>query len=860
MKIQPDVRSCQVQLVRERLERLRAQARDLPEAKRNRLCESVQQACEALAKLQETDDHMRLEHDEAQTRFAESQTECRHFRELFERAPDGLLTTDRRGSIQLANAVARCILGEIHDDDQPQPSLAEFVVPAQRRRFRALVRRIGSKTDGFEPCEWHGQLEAAGGDPPRSVVMRAGPTLDAEGEQVGLQWTISDVSDQVRSEQALRSTRDALSHRVEQSTARVEQANRSLRSEIAGRERAETQARTAESFNDALVNSLPSLFVLFDTDGKLLRWNPSTERLTGYSHTELEGLMVGDCFAPEDREAVIEMARESHEGGPASLEATLLTRDNRRLPHLITGVRTRRNGKPCFAGIGVDISEHLRAESAVRESESRFRTIAEGVGDLIDVLDPDCRRLYWSPSYRDLLGDSVLMIGEDWCEQAHPDERDRLRERLDQVVAEGAPGLVEYHLQAADGSTRVIESQLNPIRDDAGAVSAVVAISRDITERKARERDMASGLRDLDEALRQEEQARRHGEEQLRLGEVRYRHLVEHAEDIVFELDQQRRITYCNQKATFRILGYRAEELIGRDKLALVAPSHREEVRKTLEQQVQRRGTRIYFEAPVMAKDGRTVWLGHHAQVLWADDHVLGFQAVCRDVTAEVAQRHQLERSEAQLRELSVYLQARLEDERARIARELHDELGAALTAIRLDLGPQAGTTGRAPSKARVRRALRQVDSAIVAVRRICSDLRPSLLDTLGLWAAIEWQVHDVQLRSGLRCELNMQGTEIEPDRNTATTLFRIVQEALTNAIRHAGATRIVVDTAASLTAITLEVRDNGRGIQSDAIDASGALGLLGMQERARAVGGHVEVGATSEGTTVRVHVPLGSK
>jgi signal transduction histidine kinase len=158
-------------------------------------------------------------------------------------------------------------------------------------------------------------------------------------------------------------------------------------------------------------------------------------------------------------------------------------------------------------------------------------------------------------------------------------------------------------------------------------------------------------------------------------------------------------------------------------------------------------------------------------------------QAVCRDITAQVEHVAQLERAGERARDYSTHLQQQIEAERARIAREIHDELGAALTVARMELS-MPSEKGSANSE-RNKALLRRIDGAIESVRRICSDLRPSLLDNMGLGAAIEWLAQDVQERTHLRCEVSLEGLpEMEPDRTTA--LFRIVQEAVTNVIRHA--------------------------------------------------------------------------
>src|SRR5690348_4737028 len=195
----------------------------------------------------------------------------------------------------------------------------------------------------------------------------------------------------------------------------------------------------------------------------------------------------------------------------------------------------------------------------------------------------------------------------------------------------------------------------------------------------------------------------------------------------------------------------------------------------------------------------------------------------------------QLRESHEQLRALSVYLQSVREEERTRIAREVHDELGQALTSCKLDLSWIAGRLPPElkPLHDKTRALTAHIDSTIQTIRRISSELRPGVLDHLGLAAAIEWQANEFQNRTGIKCDVRARVREHLPDQDLSTTFFRIFQETLTNVIRHAGATQVAVDLKEADGRITLEVRDNGRGIARTEIFNSKSMGLLGMRERA---------------------------
>ena len=218
-----------------------------------------------------------------------------------------------------------------------------------------------------------------------------------------------------------------------------------------------------------------------------------------------------------------------------------------------------------------------------------------------------------------------------------------------------------------------------------------------------------------------------------------------------------------------------------------------------------------------------------------------------------------LRESHEQLRALSVYLQHVREEERTRIAREIHDELGQALTSLKFELASLTGGAARhAPASTEmVRTASARIDAIIQSVRRISTELRPGILDDLGLVAAIEWQAVDFQTRSGIRCTVNAKVTEPALSEEAKTALFRIFQETITNVLRHAKARRVDVSLTEVPGRVCLEVRDDGRGITPEETDSGRSLGLLGMRERAALLGGVFRIaGATDKGTTVTVEIP----
>jgi PAS domain S-box-containing protein len=235
---------------------------------------------------------------------------------------------------------------------------------------------------------------------------------------------------------------------------------------------------------------------------------------------------------------------------------------------------------------------------------------------------------------------------------------------------------------------------------------------------------------------------------------------------------------------------------------------------------------------------------------------------------AEVAERHQAERrleeTNAQLRVLAAHLQNLREEERKQVAREIHDELGQELAALKMDLTLLLRKIARDPQiksadvSAELLATASLVDRAIQTMRGICLELRPDVLDKLGLCEAMRWQAEEYCSRTGIACDLSFSPSDISLVDAQATALFRIFQEALTNVARHAGASAVVAKLALDGREVALLVSDNGRGITPAEIASTRSLGLLSMRERVAALGGRFAVvGVPAAGTTLSVAIPL---
>lgn len=344
---------------------------------------------------------------------------------------------------------------------------------------------------------------------------------------------------------------------------------------------------------------------------------------------------------------------------------------------------------------------------------------------------------------------------------------------------------------------------------------------------------------------------------QARLGSI-----VETAMDAVIAVDESQQIVLFN-KAAERVFGRSRQETIGK-KLAILLPerfrgTHDHHVRHFGETGITNRRMGDQTVLCGLRANGEEFPIEASISQQGAPGHKI-FTVILRDATTRVRNEQALRRSREELRELSAVSQSALEQEKSRVARELHDEIGGSLTALKMDTAwvaerLPAGESAIAEKLAAMQKML---DHTVAATRRISSDLRPMMLDDLGLVPAAEWLVHDFQRRTGIVCELAIATAEIDLPSERATTVYRILQESLTNIAKHARATHAEVTLETESDTLILTVRDNGAGFDAAGPRAPRSFGLVGMRERVHLLGGEVRIESSpGKGTTVDARIPM---
>ena len=606
---------------------------------------------------------------------------------------------------------------------------------------------------------------------------------------------------------------------------------------------AEADLRASEERFRLLIEGVQDYaVVMLDADGRVISWNAGAERIAGYSANEIIGQSCTRFYPPEEmaQSRLHRALQVAQTDGRFEEEGWRVRKDGSRFLAnvVLTALRDDHGGLRGFAQVTRDITERWHTVQEMQESEKRFRQLTENIRDVIWLTNAaGDQMIFISPAYQEIWGrscESLYLLPRSWIEAVHRDDRERVLAALQERSKTGRYDQ-EYQIARPDGSIRWIHDRAFPIHDENGAVYRIAGIAEDITERK-------------------QAQA-----EQARLAAI-----LEATPDFVGILSREGRILYVNQA--------------GRQMIGLAEDASLDET--FLADSLPLRAKSIFVSEAVPVALARGVWSGENAlrarngrevpvsQVLLAHKDPAGevkfFSTIARDITERIRYEAQLTSSREQLRSLAARLQSVREEEGVRIAREIHDELGQALTGFKIDLtwlekrlAKLDDRLMRGLLKKKVDGMCDQVDETIHTVRRIAAELRPGVLDDLGLEAAIEWQAQEFQNRTGIECRVNTTLEELALDRESGTAVFRIFQETLTNVARHANATRVKVVIEKQDGLVVLHVQDNGRGIAEHDLAAANSLGLLGIRERATLLGGAVSIhGEPGKGTTVTVCVP----
>ncbi len=606
-------------------------------------------------------------------------------------------------------------------------------------------------------------------------------------------------------------------------------------------------------------------------------------------------------------------------------------------------------------------TERAQATEALRQSEERFREMAENIREVLWLVDPTRTKvLYVSPRFESVWGRSAETIydqGRGWLDAIHPEDRGRVRSALGGELPQ-QQFEIEFRVVWMDGSVRWVRDRSFPIRNDNGQTERIVGISEDITERRLADEALleseeryrqlfnemnvgcallqvicnAQGMPcdavfvDVNpaferiigrakEAVAEERVSdvfpqvqsvwivrlgqvaltgasvhfegyseafqkyfdvtafrprpshfaivfaditeRKQAEQRLEEAERKYHSIFENAMEGIFQVREDGSLLTANP-AMARILGYGTtqkfmEEVRNLEQRLYIEPGNPSGFIPLLKQE----GTISDFEAQMRREDGTLIWVMGSAYAIRDDEgKILYYEGTLRDVTEH-------KRAEEVLRRLSSQLLHAQDDERRRIARELHDSTGQYLSALSMNLSWMNQPPLELDSKVRlvVKESIDLVKRALSEIRNFSYLLHPPVLDEYGLCAALRWYVQGFSQRSGIKVDLDAPLDLPRLPSQVETALFRVVQECLTNVHRHSGSTWARISLRQKSGALSLEIADEGHGIsEGDKLREGGekvGVGIAGIRARMRELGGRLEIRSDAHGTLVRASLPL---
>ncbi|MBF0467018.1 MAG: PAS domain S-box protein [Nitrospirae bacterium] len=681
-------------------------------------------------------------------------------------------------------------------------------------------------------------------------------------------------------EDELSKHRESLEQLVSLRTDELNASNESLESEVEARKITEASLVETNNKLNSLISYIPDIVLFKDVQKRFILVNKVFEEIIGLKRAEVLGKTVEDFFPANDAEVY------TNED-----ETVMRTRNTiRNVKKLHIGdknIYLDTINAPIFDNsgtliglvvIGRDITEMTNITNALQESEGKYRALVENSNDIISRLDKDNRYLYINPTVSTFLDlKQEDFIGKTNCQvglQEHSPVL--LDEKIQEVFNTRHQQEVEIEIKGLRGKT-YFSCQLIPEFDSAGEVITVVAISRDITKRVELEHQLMERNEMLEDIVKRRtaklieyndnliEEVRQRNEVQAQL--VREKNLsdtiVNTLPGIFCLFDKIGKLLLWNKNLE-AVTEYSSEEIPDVSIFDFFADEQKEaaycEFRDIF---VNRKGD---YEKYLCNKSGKHIPFYLVGSVIDLDNEPY-LTLIGIDITDRKKIEDELVSSREMLRLNAIYLQNTIEEDRKKIARELHDDLSQALTVLKieiLDVGKSTGLSDKHIIVDKIKNITGIVDNIIDNMHSLVMSLRPTVLDDFGLVSAIEWQINELRQRTNITFEFNTINIKDkwyfdEIGKEYSTILYRVFQESATNVIRHAKAEKVSVKLYNDVESIIMEVEDDGKGINKSMMFDYKSLGIIGMKERVLLVGGTLDIsnGASGKGTKITVVIPL---
>lgn len=789
----------------------------------------------------------------ARKRTAEALRESEaRFRAMFERAPIGLALVDLERHVLEVNP-ALCDMAGYSAAELRRHNVVDFTQPDEgEAKFSRFAELAAGKRNQY-------QIEKR--------------FRHKEGHWVWVRLSVSLVRD--------------VSGRPQFAMSMVE--------DITARKQAQEAADEVRRQQEAILNNISDLVWLKDREGRLLVVNDQFGRTCGMTPREVAGKFDQDIWGPKLGEKLrADDLEVMATGKQKRLEESLTNPDGRAqwFETIKTPIFNERGTVIGTTGIARDITKRRQIEEVLRKVSRALKAVTECDQALLratneaELLSEVCRiivevggyRMAWVGFGRQDADKSVQLMAQEGIDEGYLQnlkvswaDEERGRGPTGTAIRTGKPAIVRdtqtdprFALWRKKALKRGYASILALPLGDTQPFGALTIYATEPNAFDEEEIELLVGLaNDLAygiKALRADAESRR-AEEALRQSETKYRSLMNSASDAIVLADPQGTITEVNQRAV-DLLGYSEAELLGL-KFALIHPPQKRRKVREKYQEVLKSGSGRLHEGMVLRRDGLTVPVEiTQIMVEYGDQRVV--QTIFRDITERQQAEEALRDSEQKLRRLASQLLTIQEKERRRVSRELHDELGQALTVLKIHLVAIENKLRRDQRglKASCEKLLSDVDAVIENVRRLSYDLSPSILEDLGLSSSLRYLVEEACRNHQMLYDMTLAEIDTLFSAETKINIYRIFQEALTNIGRHAEADHIEVEISKQSNQVTFHLRDNGNGFdlkeaRSRTLNKRG-LGLTTMHERALLAGGQLSIWSRKgQGTAITLTIPV---
>ena len=695
----------------------------------------------------------------------------------------------------------------------------------------ALLRNPGHQVYEFKVKNAHGDM--------REVIFNKDVFTDENGAVQGIIGTFFDITERKRAEEQIVRLNEGLELRVAERTRELESVVERLRVEIAEHRRAEEALRESEiKYRTLFEESFDGIFITAPV-GKILDINKKGIAMLGYStKEEVRRLdLARDVYADAvDRSRILAIVNEH---GSAEYEVMVKRRDGTKITAYcsLTEVKDHAGAITMYRGIIRDITAQKRTGDALQEAKRRLEHVLSTSPAVIYACrcSGQWQATFVSENLIEVLGYTASENTETpgfWIDRIHPEDRQRVIEGLQNIAASDFYAH-EYRFQHKDGRYLWMLDRFRVIRDARGAPVECIGSWLDITERKKVEED-------------------------LRTNRIFLNNILNSIQDPLIVLDRNQNILVTNKTFETAFAAGSLRDIIGKscheilfgsvDPCGVCLAEQSNLTGKVSHKVISYpggpEGSKWYdvFAYPLFTAEGRVVGNVHHL----------------RDITDHRKAEEKIVKDQEQLRSLTHQLLTSEERERQRISRELHDEMGQMLTGIKLNL-QEVRQQANADAAKKIGGIQQDIGDLMVRMRNLSARLRPSLLDDLGLLPALQWHIERFSKQARVRVEFSHEGLDRRLPHEASLTLFRVIQESLTNAVRHSGAESVKITLIAHDGATHVLVRDEGAGFDpEDALNRRTTLGLAGMRERVEMAGGSLMIkSAPGEGTEIRCSIPV---